>query len=102
MAPTQNHPGIMDKMKTTSVNPMYLGIAVLLLALILGYLFWLRPAQQAAKDQKEFLSEEAVKQRSPEGRPSNPVHDKFIQELRSREQGSQGNGVVAPQSRRRN
>ena len=80
--------GALDKLRGTQVNPLVIGIVAAVIVAVLVYVFWIRPEMNAARIQREWTSPEAVKLRSPEGRPQNPAHEQLVNQLRSQEQHS--------------
>ncbi len=83
--------GTIEKMRAVQVNPVVVIVVALVIVAGLGYFFWLRPEQEAARIKQEWSTPEAAKARSPEGRKSNPAHDAFLRSLREKE-GQQGVG----------
>lgn len=85
MRPSDSH-GAGAKMRGVQINPIVAIVCGLLLVGVLTYFFWIRPEMQIAKAKADWTSPEAVKLRSPEGRPQNPTHEQFVASLRSKEQ----------------
>ncbi|HZT42897.1 MAG TPA: hypothetical protein VFA07_12085 [Chthonomonadaceae bacterium] len=78
--------GFLDKMRDTAVNPLIIGIVAVVIVAVLAYVFWIRPEMNYARIAHDWTSPEAVKLRSPEGRPQNPAHEQLVNQLRSQEQ----------------
>lgn len=77
--------GTVDRLREIQINPVILMIVALLIAGGSVYVLWLRPVQEADRIKREWTNPEAAKARSPEGKPSNPEHERFIEGLRRKE-----------------
>lgn len=87
----------MNKLRETSVNPIFAVIGVVVIAALFGYFFWLRPAQQEARAIKEWTSPEGQAKRGPD-RQVDPAYASKVQELLAKE----GRANPSAFSKRRN
>jgi uncharacterized membrane protein YqiK len=78
----------MNKLRETSVNPIYAVVAVVVIVAAFGYFFWLRPAQQESAAVKKWTSPEGQAQRGPD-KQVDPAYQSKVQELLAKE-GKQG------------
>lgn len=86
----------MDKLRQAQVNPIVAIVGAVALVLVLGYFFWLRPAQQEDAIRNNWNTPEAAALRAPGGRPKNEEHERFVEQLRQKEGASESR----PTSRR--
>ena len=74
----------MDKLRGMEVHPAILIGAVALIAAVLLYTFWLRPAQQEAEIRAKWTTPEAAAARGP-GAKKDPSYERAVEELRRKE-----------------
>ncbi len=87
----------MNKLRETSVNPIFAIVGVVAIVALFGYFFWLRPAQREAQAVKEWSSPEGQAKRGPE-RKVDAGYQSKVEELLAKE----GKTNAIPATHRKN
>ena len=74
-----------NRLSGIEINPIPVIVIAVLLAVGLGWFFWLKPQRDADKAAQEWTSPEAAAARAPENRPKDPAHDAVVQDLLQKE-----------------
>jgi hypothetical protein len=76
---TSQEQDFIARLRSTELNPLWaIGGGVLLVALI-AFLAFVRPAMDADRARREWISPEAAAARSPEGRKVDPAYQAAVQ-----------------------
>jgi hypothetical protein len=78
-------------LKSIEVNPLAVGAVAIVIVLVLGYAFWLRPMQQQSKIEKEWTTPEAAAARGPGGGTKDPAAASLAEQLRQKEGSNRAN-----------
>ena len=66
------------------INPIPVIVVAVLLAVVAGYFFFIRPGQVDSQTQKVWITEKAAFERH-DGRKVDQTHEQFLQQLRAKE-----------------
>src|SRR5687768_12923094 len=80
----------LSKLREIQINPMVVGVVVLLIVAVSAYVFFIRPGQQENRIRAEWTSDEAVAARGPNA-PKDPSYEAKVKELLAKEGIQRGN-----------
>ena len=89
----------MNKLREVQVNPLVVGVLVVLIVAVSAYVFFIRPGQRENQIRAEWTSDEAVATRGPNA-PKDATYDAKVQELLAKE-GVQRRGQTTTAGRGR-
>ena len=88
----------MGKLREIQINPVPVAIIAVLLAVVLGYVFIIRPGQVQRSVEKQWVTPEAAEARH-DARPKNEKQEQVVEHLRAQERGNAPAGAFRRRSR---